>query len=553
MKDCLTPQWKHTCTGGGLAQYTLAITDAGRRGRWDLALEMYQEISHSGAEPNTISCGASLGALDRSARWEQAVRFLNDARCSRLRPNVFALSSVVSSCSRTARRKRAMILIEEGRQDALEIDVVLWSSVIGAAERASEWETAVGFLAAARISRLRPDTVSYSASLASCATCECWNIALQLLLRSHGEMGRIGGDAFRSVLHAAAGACTRAAQWATALGIVKEVCESGVRSSLYTYHLAAGAADASRRWVTALEVLGTMVLSGVLPNVVTSSAAIKACGSGQFWEASVCFFEALARAALRPNAVTCNTLLSTCGGGEGWGPNVQALFVDMRGGVIEPDVVTYGAAMDACASLQQADSWAQAVAFFCELRACGMVVGAVHWTAAMAACRAGGHWARAAGLAEEMLGLSVPLNDISLNAAIAACGARWTWAVDRFHRSRGRYQASEQRIQGRWAALEAAAKARQGSQALALLTGAKDASLFLDPAACEATCRALVHPCEAEEHLASSLPGDVRRAHTFVAVRGVLADVCKQTKERLRNLGRFIPLSQNGTMIRMHT
>ena len=82
---------------------------------------------------------------------------------------------------------------------------------------------------------------------------------------------------------------------------------------------------------------------------------------------------------------------------------------------IEPDVITYSAAISAC---EKGGQWKHALRVLEEMRSSGTKPTVISYSAAISACEKGGQWERALELLEEMKSTGVEPDVISYNGVL---------------------------------------------------------------------------------------------------------------------------------------
>jgi pentatricopeptide repeat protein len=85
---------------------------------------------------------------------------------------------------------------------------------------------------------------------------------------------------------------------------------------------------------------------------------------------------------------------------------------------IDPDVITFSAAISACTTGGQ---WEKALDLFREMQSRGIDPDVITFSAAISACEKGRQWEKALDLFREMQSRGIDPNEITYNATIAAC------------------------------------------------------------------------------------------------------------------------------------
>merc|ERR1712050_522266 len=87
---------------------------------------------------------------------------------------------------------------------------------------------------------------------------------------------------------------------------------------------------------------------------------ISACEKGAQWPRALSLFDEMQMARIQPDVITFNAAISACEKGAQW-PRALSLFDGMQKARIQPDVITFNAAIHACGS---AGEWQRASEFF---------------------------------------------------------------------------------------------------------------------------------------------------------------------------------------------
>ena len=104
------------------------------------------------------------------------------------------------------------------------------------------------------------------------------------------------------------------------------------------------------------------------------------------------------------------------------------LLAEMRTHGLEPDVITFSAAISAC---ERGANWEQALALLAEMRERGLACDITVFSAAVNACEQGAQWELALELISEMRASGMQPHVPTLKAAISACekGQQWDKAL----------------------------------------------------------------------------------------------------------------------------
>ena len=117
---------------------------------------------------------------------------------------------------------------------------------------------------------------------------------------------------------------------------------------MITYNASISACEKASQWQRALLLLRD--LPNLQPDIVSYSASISACQKAGRWQAAIGLLTCLQSEKLEVQAITLNSVVSSCQKPALWRHAVH--FLEMS---IEPNIITYSAAMASC-------RWPQAMA-----------------------------------------------------------------------------------------------------------------------------------------------------------------------------------------------
>lgn len=107
---------------------------------WKKALDLLDEISFKGMEPDGFSYSAAISCCGAGGKWEEALDLIKRMQTgnARTRPNKIAYSAAISACGKSGRHKEALELFQEMKEQGLEPDRVAYNSVLSAMRVAEE-------------------------------------------------------------------------------------------------------------------------------------------------------------------------------------------------------------------------------------------------------------------------------------------------------------------------------------------------------------------------------------------------------------------------------
>ena len=107
----------------------------------------------------------------------------------------------------------------------------------------------------------------------------------------------------------------------------------------------------------------------------------------------------------------CTTMLSERAKQSLWHEALE-LLAEMQAQGLEPNVITYNAAISAC---EKGSQWQQALELLAEMQAQGLEPNVISYSAAMSACEKGSQWQQALELLAEMQAQALEPNVITYN------------------------------------------------------------------------------------------------------------------------------------------
>ena len=215
-------------------------------------------------------------------------------------------------------------------------------------------------------------------------------------------------------------------------------------------------------------LLETIQQEGTTLDVKIISMAVSALGRmrGESGEQAVELLRSSkSKYGVDPDVITYNAAISACEKGWQWERALE-LLEEMKSSGIEPDVISYSAAISAC---EKGGQWERALELLEEMKSRGIEPNVISYNAAISACEKGGQWERALELLEEMKSRGIEPNVISYSAAISACekGGQWERALELLEEMKSR--GIEPDVISYNAAISACEKGGQWERALELL------------------------------------------------------------------------------------
>ena len=148
--------------------YNAAIT-ACVMSEWDKALAFWTHMTYVGRCTPTLSTySAVIRSCSEGGRWQEALEFFQQLRQQQLRPNLVALSALCTACEKSAQWQLAVHFLEEIVMADFSCDVIAFNATISACEKASEWIMALAVLQQLVESQLEPNQTTFNALVSAC-------------------------------------------------------------------------------------------------------------------------------------------------------------------------------------------------------------------------------------------------------------------------------------------------------------------------------------------------------------------------------------------------
>ena len=410
-----------------------AMAALGRDGSWNLAVAFLDSLESLSLCMNVVTRNSLLSALNRNSIWERVLGVF--ARRGGV-ADAITYNVVTKTCSQVQRWQDAQIiatimlvstvqpdkytysslLSDSGWQVACTmsrfgrgmLDAANYHASVGLAGRLSDWERPLQLISSMRTSSVQTDIRSFNELYASLHAYQWPFVILGL------EAGRSPRpDTFR--LNSAMDTCCKSRQWPLAVDIF-----SGFRSDRLEVDIIGSNCliqAVKQQWQGAIGFLSHMAACWTVPDHASYTAAFGAChGSPQ---AIPRLMSEMSRQNLRQSAITCGAAINACEPAGCW---QLALWILDRAML---DEICHSATISVC---EKAQRWETAVQLLQGAVARRRVEpDAVSFSAAISACEARCMWAPSLSLFAEMAQMQIKRNHISFSSAAASCkGSRWS-------------------------------------------------------------------------------------------------------------------------------
>lgn len=423
---------------------------------WSLILGLMKEMRADGISPDAFTFSTAITACGRAGRWELALDLLDEMATS-------------AGHHQPQRSTDPLTIAAAG---GVVPDIVAINAAITACGRAGQWQHALELLG--RITARVPAAYEWSASTDSnvrdgsflrLTDLDNKNVSVAAILKDEDQvfgsdvgsrmgLGLQGSDSIDDVVggvdapcvaahpslwpsadvvsfNAAMEACARAGRWQKGVALLPFMRAAGIRPDIRTYAAVLACFRVGGQWESALELLEKMEDVGfsnggredvshelVIPDIGCYGVVMSALGEAGEWERALELLRRLQRRGEIGKTLTVAELPHT-------GPGAASTAT--AGG---PNLMCYNAVLLACARAGAPDP---ALALLEEMEGLG-VFDVASFNCVMRACRGQGQWRKATELLDRMVrgdrtrGSSperiLPRPDVySFSSVITACGA----------------------------------------------------------------------------------------------------------------------------------
>ena len=135
--------------------YSATISACEKGGEWRRALELFNEMRRRRPEiePNSFIYNAMISACEKArggAEWQCAIELLDEMTERGIEPDVISYSAAISACEKGGEWQRALELLDAIRRRGLAPNVISYSAAISACEKGGEWRRALELFAEMR-------------------------------------------------------------------------------------------------------------------------------------------------------------------------------------------------------------------------------------------------------------------------------------------------------------------------------------------------------------------------------------------------------------------
>ena len=259
--------------------YTTLISLLGECGQWEKALEYFNEVP----EPNVHVFSATMNALTLAGRDDLALDLLDVMLARGIKPKAIVLVSLLSIYEKRHEGSKALSLfrhIQSKNPEAFEINILVYNVLLSALSKSEAVDCVKDVfeeISSHSNASIRPDKVTYETMISAYAHVADYQSA-DGVFRDMCEKGFAPSDyAYAARIKAYA----KNNLWRESVAILREVEEQeGMEPSVHIYNATLYACEITQKWELALKLYARMEDKGIEPNRVTKALIAKICNEG---------------------------------------------------------------------------------------------------------------------------------------------------------------------------------------------------------------------------------------------------------------------------------
>ena len=463
------------------AQIERAIVQAGRQGRTDQAMQIYEQLPRPTIRqvnaaidacararpvrldqafelldtmpvpPNVYTFGSLMNACARAGDVQKAQALLQDMEENyQVKPNAVVYHAAVTAAARVPDPDVAWQLLEQARtRHALPLSVVGYNAAINAAAKAGEIDQAV-----ALVERMEsqedplvpaPDAVTYATLLAAFEQVQDWNSLMKYADQMQKAGHKLDGLAITSILHA----CQQLGLAEQAMAYFERMKHvgpyrrrtagfqvAGHRKPLQgpdavAFVLAISACARGGAWRDGSRLLDEYKVSGSPEDVAVFTAAVRGCELAGEYSTAFMLVERMRQLGVQPNEMTFASLLGACAtacaqaddDASRQAPFQKAMrllrVLRKDSSTVDPNIQIYNAALRVCTEAHEIE---RAFQLMDELTSAdGLEPNVVSYGTLMAACERVGDLDHVNKVFSRMRQDDIDPNEVIYGAAISTC------------------------------------------------------------------------------------------------------------------------------------
>eukprot|EP00435_Cladocopium_sp_Y103_P063392 s1269_g25.t1 len=332
------------CWEPDVPAFNAAVTVLGGTSSWRNSLAMVDTMEASLIQPNVITFGGLLRALEPGG-WLRAMHFFHHLSRISLETNVILVNTALAD-SRSGKRWRfGLNILAAAASNGLELDIVSFNSAVVVSGQCNTWECSVTVLQQlqrAQDSNLRSDAITRNSCIQCCVEgrpLHSWKHVL--FLTGETEQGpNLSG------FNAAVNGLAKARKWQEAVAVFREIPANSFARDLRSFHAVASATDS---WAKLLQLCINLEELNLQTDVVLGNMYCSC--SRRDWQNSLLLSRILFQKSLEPDSVTASALASAHGYLHRWRHSMTFLQVapmNARAAAVDTEYVR-ASCLDACA------------------------------------------------------------------------------------------------------------------------------------------------------------------------------------------------------------
>eukprot|EP00931_Biecheleriopsis_adriatica_P101756 TRINITY_DN76836_c0_g1_i1.p1 TRINITY_DN76836_c0_g1~~TRINITY_DN76836_c0_g1_i1.p1 ORF type:complete len:897 (-),score=265.29 TRINITY_DN76836_c0_g1_i1:50-2740(-) len=152
--------------------YNAVITAMEKSKRWELALEVLEELLTSEVDPTEASYSAAITACRHSQQWEMALHYHEDMLRRGLRGNLLTWTSLILALEKSFQPALAVQAFGQMKREGFQPDESVYDSVLRACAKGGLWKRAIFLINKMIEAGMQPSAAAYSNAIAACGAKE---------------------------------------------------------------------------------------------------------------------------------------------------------------------------------------------------------------------------------------------------------------------------------------------------------------------------------------------------------------------------------------------
>ncbi|CBJ28825.1 conserved unknown protein [Ectocarpus siliculosus] len=289
--------------------YTSLITAYCKRGEWERAQALFEEMQQAPPEeniaPNQFTYNALISVYTFSGRLDLATQKFTEMAEVGLQYDIRTFVNMILGFAREDRYKDVLVMFQglENLLSANARDGILvqprsqtgyrncYHETLKGCEVEGNWQMARRILKSMHLQSMDVDVVAYGAAIGACGRKGRWKEALEILREMEARDDVTGGE------------------WRKALHLLLKMINSGIEPDTIAYNASISASANCGEWQMALKLFDSLFKAGLIPDARTYSAVMIACFKGHQWQKAMELFLRMVSEGKLPNKQTINILM----------------------------------------------------------------------------------------------------------------------------------------------------------------------------------------------------------------------------------------------------